>query len=127
MSSIPEDLKYTKDHEWLRVEGDEALVGITDHAQETLGDITFIELPPVGDSFSQGDSFGVVESVKAASDLYLPIAGEILAVNDSLESDPAIVNQDCYAAGWIARIRIENSAELDALLSPSDYAGLVSS
>lgn len=125
MSSIPENLKYTKDHEWLRVEGDEAVVGITDHAQETLGDITFIELPSVGDTFGQGDSFGVVESVKAASDLYLPITGEILAVNDALEADPAIVNQDCYAAGWIARIRIENPAEVDDLLSATDYAAVL--
>lgn len=125
MSSIPENLKYTKDHEWLRVEGDEAVVGITDHAQETLGDITFIELPSVGDTFGQGDSFGVVESVKAASDLYIPITGEILAVNDALEADPAIVNQDCYTAGWVARIRIENPAEVDDLLSATDYAAVL--
>lgn len=125
MSTIPEELKYTKDHEWLRVEDGEAVVGITDHAQETLGDITFIELPTIGDTVSQGDSFGVVESVKAASDLYLPIGGEILAVNDALEDDPSIVNQDCYGEGWIARIRIETPAELESLLTPADYAGLL--
>lgn len=121
MSKIPGDLKYTKDHEWLKLEGDEATIGITDHAQEALGDITFVELPAVGDSFSQHDTFGVVESVKAASDLYMPVSGEVIAVNEELESAPESVNDDPYESGWIVKIKLSDPAEVDSLLDASAY------
>lgn len=125
MSSIPEALKYTKDHEWLKADGEEAIIGITQHAQESLGDITFVELPAVGDSFSAGESFGVVESVKAASDLYMPVDGEVVAVNEALEDAPETVNDDPYEAGWIVRIKPSAPAQLKTLLSAEQYRELV--
>lgn len=124
MSKIPGDLKYTKDHEWLKLDGDEAIIGITDHAQEALGDITFVELPAVGDSFSQHDTFGVVESVKAASDLYMPVSGEVIAINDALESTPEAVNDDPYESGWIVKIKLSEPSEVDALLDASAYESI---
>lgn len=126
MSKIPENLKYTKDHEWVKVNDDgTALVGITDHAQESLGDITFVEVPEVGESFSVGDSFGVVESVKAASDLYMPVDAEVIEVNESLESEPESVNNDPYEAGWMLKIKLADASQLDSLLSSSDYQSVV--
>ncbi|MGF1449384.1 MAG: glycine cleavage system protein GcvH [Opitutales bacterium] len=126
MSDCPESLKYTKDHEWLRLEADgSATVGITAHAQESLGDITFVELPGVGERFGQGDTFGVVESVKAASDLYLPLTGKVLAVNDALEDAPETVNQDPYGKGWMIQLELEDAAEADGLLTASDYQSLL--
>lgn len=124
MSNIPADLKYTKDHEWLKLEGDVATVGITDHAQQSLGDITFVELPTVGDSFEAGDSFGVVESVKAASDLYMPVAGEVIETNEALEDEPERLNDDAYGA-WIAKIKVSDPASVDALLSAEAYGEFV--
>ncbi len=123
MSKIPGDLKYTKDHEWLKLDGEEATVGITDHAQSALGDITFVELPAVGESFSAGDTFGVVESVKAASDLYMPVAGEVIAVNEALEDAPESVNDDPYEAGWIIKIKLSDPAEAEGLLDATAYEG----
>lgn len=121
MSKIPGDLKYTKDHEWLKLAGEEATVGITDHAQEALGDITFVELPNVGDSFSAGDTFGVVESVKAASDLYMPVAGEVIEVNEALSDAPESVNDDPYGTGWIVKIKLTDPGEVEDLLDAEAY------
>lgn len=120
--NIPANLKYTAEHEWLLAAADgTATIGITHHAQAALGDITFVELPSVGDSFGAGDTFGVVESVKAASDLYLPVAGEIIAVNDALESAPETVNSDPYGAGWIAKIKLADADDVDGLLDADGY------
>ena len=122
MSNIPENLKYTKDHEWIRHEADgTCLVGITDHAQDSLGDVTFVELPAIGESFEEGATFGVVESVKAASDLYFPLSGEITEVNDILVDSPEKVNEDPYGDGWMVRIRPAGSSEVGGLLSPDQY------
>jgi glycine cleavage system H protein len=122
MSNIPENLKYTKDHEWIRHESEGTfLVGITDHAQDSLGDVTFVELPAIGDSFEEGATFGVVESVKAASDLYFPLSGEIAEVNDILVDSPEKVNEDPYGDGWMVRIRPTDPSEPGGLLSPEQY------
>jgi glycine cleavage system H protein len=122
MNNIPENLKYTKDHEWIRHESDgTCLVGITDHAQDSLGDVTFVELPAIGESFEEGATFGVVESVKAASDLYFPLSGEITEVNEILEDSPEKVNEDPYGDGWMVRIRPTDSSDSGGLLSPEQY------
>ncbi|MEW6233391.1 MAG: glycine cleavage system protein GcvH [Chloroflexota bacterium] len=120
--NIPEDLKYTKTHEWARVEGGEAVVGITDYAQEQLSDIVFVELPGIGDSFKQGDSFGVVESVKAASDFYTPLSGTVTAANDALLKDPALVNKDPYGAAWMVKLQPVDLKELGNLMDAAAYA-----
>ena len=121
--NIPEDLKYTNDHEWVKpLGGDEALIGITDFAQQSLGDITFVEVPEAGDQFDSGASFGVVESVKAASDLYMPVDAEVLESNDALEDAPELVNQSPFGEGWIAKIKITDSSHLDGLLDAAAYA-----
>ncbi|MGB0183784.1 MAG: glycine cleavage system protein GcvH [Opitutales bacterium] len=126
MSSVPEDLLYTKDHEWVRLHEDgTATVGITDYAQESLGDITFIEFPEAGASFQSGDTFGVVESVKAASDLYMPAAGEVIAINSEADTAPDLLNSDPYQAGWLLKIRLTEPAETEALLKPGDYSALI--
>lgn len=126
MSAIPEDLMYTKDHEWVRREADGSLViGITDYAQSSLGDVTFIELPEVGDEFGEGDSFGVVESVKAASDLYMPVEGKILAINETLADSPESVNADPYESAWMIRIQPAGKADLSALLDSAAYTEIV--
>jgi glycine cleavage system H protein len=125
MSEIPEDLKYTKSHEWVRVEGDGSVtVGITHHAQDLLGDMVFVELPEVGASLGAGDDCAVVESVKAASDVYSPISGEITAVNEALADSPETVNSDPYGDGWLFRLKPADSADLDNLLSATDYASV---
>ena len=122
MNNIPENLKYTKDHEWIRHESDgTCLVGITDHAQDSLGDVTFVEIPAIGESFEEGATFGVVESVKAASDLYFPLSGEITEVNEILVDSPEKVNDDPYGDGWMVRIRPADSSESEGLLSPDQY------
>ena len=122
MSQVPGNLKYTKDHEWIRLEDDgSCLVGITDHAQESLGDVTFVELPSPGDSFDAEAVFGVVESVKAASDLYMPVSGKILEVNESLLDQPEKVNADSYGEGWMVRVQVEDAASLEQLLGPEEY------
>ncbi len=126
MSSVPEDLLYTKDHEWVRLHEDgTATVGITDYAQESLGDITFIEFPEEGASIESGDTFGVVESVKAASDLYMPVGGEVIAINAEADAAPDLLNSDPYAAGWLLKIRLSEGSEAEALLKPSDYVALI--
>jgi glycine cleavage system H protein len=126
MSSIPENLKYTKDHEWVRVEDDGSItVGITDYAQNSLGDITFVELPEVDDKFESGESFGVVESVKAASDLYMPAGGKIIAVNESLPNSPEAVNSDPYGEAWMIRIQLEEGSDLSGLMDASAYGTIV--
>lgn len=122
MDNIPENLLYSSDHEWIEVNGDIAVVGISDHAQAELSDVVFVDLPEVGDTFSAGDSVAVVESVKAASDVYTPLSGEILEVNEELDADPSLVNSDPYAAGWLYKIRIDVFSELDDLMSASSYA-----
>jgi glycine cleavage system H protein len=120
--SIPDDLQYTKSHEWVRAEDGTVTIGITDHAQEELGDVVFVELPDVGDTIGAGDSFGTVESVKAVSDLYTPVGGEVVEVNSSLEDAPEKINDDPYGEGWI--VRLSTSEEAD-LLSPEEYEKVV--
>ena len=115
------EARYAKSHEWVRKDGAELVCGISDHAQHSLGDIVFVELPKVGAAFAKGAAFGVVESVKAASDLYLPVGGRIVAVNAGLSDAPDAVNKDCYGAGWIVRIAPSDPAEWEALLSADDY------
>ncbi len=124
--NIPDELLYTKDHEWIRIEGDTATVGITDFAQGELGDIIFVEFPTVGDTFSQGDTFGTVEAVKTVADLFIPVSGEISAVNDALDDAPEKVNSDPYGDGWMVKIRLSDSGEVDNLLDSAAYQALVS-
>ncbi len=116
---VPEELQYTKSHEWVRTEDDTATIGITDHAQEELGDIVYIELPEQGATFEAGDSFGTVESVKAVSDLYTPVGGEVVEVNEALGDSPEKINEDPYGEGWILKVRV--SDEGAGLLSASEY------
>ena len=113
--------RYTKTHEWVRVEGDKGYVGITDYAQQQLSDIVFVEMPEVGDSFEKGEVFGVVESVKAASDVYLPVAGEIVELNEELEDSPDLVNRDPYGDGWFVKFVIEDHDELESLMDAETY------
>ena len=123
MSNTPSELKYASSHEWARLEEDGTVtIGITDHAQEALGDVVFVELPGVGDSLAAGDEAGVVESVKAASDIYAPVGGEVIAVNAQLEDEPEIVNSDPYNDGWFFRLQPGDIDELDKLLGAEDYA-----
>ena len=117
--------KYDEEHEWLRVEGEEGVVGISDYAQDALSDVVYVELPEVGDLFDKGDVFAVVESVKAASDVYMPVTGEILEINDQLEDSPELVNQDPYGEAWLVRITIADPAELDDLLDAEAYKSYV--
>jgi len=121
MSNVPSDLKYAKSHEWVRVSGDTATVGITDHAQHELTDIVFVELPAVGRQVKVGEACAVVESVKTASDIYSPVSGEIIEINPAVVDNPALVNTDPHAAGWFYKIKLSNAADLNALLSPADY------
>jgi len=122
MSNVPSELKYAKSHEWLKVAADgTALVGITDYAQNSLGDITFVQVPKVGASLKAGETFGVVESVKAASDVYSPVAGTVLEVNKALDSNPEKVNQSPYGDGWMLKLKLTNPADAAALLSATDY------
>ena len=123
--SVPSDLRYTKDHEWVRVDGDEAVVGITAYAAEQLGDIVFVELPDAGRSLDQFATFGVVESVKAVSDLFAPVGGEVLATNDALTGSPELVNSDPYGDGWMVRVRVADAAQLEGLLAPDAYDALI--
>lgn len=118
---FPKDLKYTKEHEWAKVEGDTALVGITDYAQNRLGDVVFIELPEIGTQVKKGEAFGAVESVKAASDIYTPLSGEVVEINSELEDHPELLNQSPYEKGWIIRIKISVTGETDELMSSDQY------
>jgi len=121
MSNIPSDLKYTKSHEWVRVAGDVAVVGITDHAQHELTDVVFVELPAVGRQVKAGENCAVVESVKTASDIYAPVSGQILEINATVVDNPALVNTEPHAGGWFFKLKLSHPEEVDALLSPGDY------
>lgn len=124
--NVPAELKYTKrKHEWIRVEGEEAVVGITDYAQSQLGDIVFVECETVGDALEAGETFGTVEAVKTVSDLYLPVAGEVLEFNEELEGEPELVNKDPYGKGWIVKIKISDETELDGLLNADAYKAII--
>ena len=120
--SIPNELKYTSDHEWVKMEGSDFVIGITDHAQDSLGDVTFVELPEIGARFEDKAVFGVVESVKAAPDLYMPVTGEVIEVNDSLNDSPENVNSDPYGNGWIIKIRPDQADSVDSLLDADAYS-----
>ena len=121
MSETPSDHKYTESHEWVRVHDDTAIIGITDHAQEQLGDIVFVELPETGKEVKAGDVFAVIESVKAASDIYAPISGEVVEINSALESAPEKINEDPHGEGWITKIKISDKSELESLLNANEY------
>lgn len=120
--NAPADLRYTKTHEWVRAEGDVATIGITDHAQSELGDIVFVDLPEVGRALGQGDSFGTVESVKTVSDIYTPVAGEVVETNGSLGAQSELVNTDPYGGGWMIKVKLSDPSQLGALLSADAYA-----
>ncbi|HJZ66898.1 MAG TPA: glycine cleavage system protein GcvH [Blastocatellia bacterium] len=121
MANTPEDLSYTKDHEWIRAKGNEATVGITDHAQNQLGDVVYVELPKVSDKFESSEPFGSVESVKAVSEIYMPVSGTVIEVNEALNDSPELVNEDPYGEGWMIRIKVDKPPELDALLTAIEY------
>jgi glycine cleavage system H protein len=121
MANVPEDLHYSKDHEWVRVEGDEAIIGITDYAQNSLGDVVYVELPKAGDEFAANESFGSVESVKAVSEVFTPIAGTVVKINEALADEPESVNSDPYGAGWMIRLKMANAGEVDSLLTAAEY------
>ena len=123
--NFPAELKYTKDHEWVSVSGNEATIGITDFAQRELGDIVYIDINSIGTEIAKDDVFGTVEAVKTVSDLFLPLSGEIIAFNDDLESAPETVNSDPYGAGWMIKVKIANPAEIEELLSDASYKGLI--
>jgi glycine cleavage system H protein len=124
-SKVPADLKYAKSHEWLRLDGDLATVGITDHAQHELTDVVFVELPAVGRKLKAGETCAVVESVKTASDIYSPVSGEVIAVNEKVVATPSLVNDKPYEDGWFFRIKVHDAAESASLLSPSDYSAQI--
>ena len=121
------DIRYTKEHEWVRVEGDLATTGISDHAQEQLGDIVFVELPPIGKKVARSDALAVVESVKAASDVYAPVGGEVVEVNEALNDEPALVNSGAESAGWFCKLRLADRGELDQLMDADAYQAFVAS
>ena len=121
MANIPENLRYSKDHEWVSVDGDTATIGITDYAQHQLGDVVYVELPKAGEEFGEHEAFGSVESVKAVSEIFTPISGEVTEVNDGLNDTPEVVNADPYEGGWMVRLKMSNAGEVDALLSAAEY------
>lgn len=123
--SYPAELKYVKSHEWVRVEGSEAVIGITAFAADQLGDVTYVEMPKVGDKFKLEQKFGVIESVKSVSDLFMPVSGEVIAINETLNDEPELVNNDCYGSGWMMKIKLDNPKELDETLSAEQYKGFV--
>ncbi|MCF7732707.1 MAG: glycine cleavage system protein GcvH [Akkermansiaceae bacterium] len=123
--NVPTDLRYNASHEWIRPEGDTITVGVTDHAQAELTDVVFVELPAVGRAVDAGDPTAVVESVKAASDIYAPVSGEVVEVNPAVEADPALVNTDPYGNGWLFKLRVKNAADLDAMLDAAAYEALI--
>ncbi|HEY0356321.1 MAG TPA: glycine cleavage system protein GcvH [Flavisolibacter sp.] len=124
--NFPENLRYTKDHEWIRVEGNEAIIGITDFAQHELGDIVYVEVETIGKELNAGDIFGTVEAVKTVSDLYLPVAGTVTELNSKLNQNPDLVNTDPYGEGWMVKMKFNNSADVDALMDAKAYQDLVS-
>jgi len=121
MANVPDNLHYSKDHEWVRVEGGVAVVGITDHAQEQLGDVVYVELPKPGESFAANESFGSVESVKAVSEIFTPVSGEITEFNESLNDEPEKVNKDPYGDGWMIKVKMSAPGEVDSLLTAAEY------
>lgn len=123
--NVPANLKYSNDHEWCRIEGDVAVIGITDFAQSQLGDIVFVDVPTVGETLAAGDVFGSIEAVKTVSDAFLPVGGEVLEFNEAVDADPSIVNKDTYGEGWLIKVKVADPAEYDALLSPADYEKLI--
>ncbi|GAA0717178.1 glycine cleavage system protein GcvH [Aquimarina litoralis] len=123
--NIPSELKYTKDHEWIKIDGDIATVGITDFAQSELGDIVYVEVETVGEELEQEEVFGTVEAVKTVSDLFLPLTGEITEFNETLEGDPELVNSDPYGEGWMVKIKITDDSQIEGLLSADDYKALI--
>ena len=123
--SVPADLKYTAEHEWIRVEGDEIVVGVTDFAQGELGDVVFIEIETQGETLSKGDTFGTIEAVKTVSDLYMPVDGEVLEVNPALEDAPELVNSEPFEGGWMIRVKLSDPSQLDALLPADEYSALI--
>lgn len=123
--AIPEDLKYTKDHEWVRERESYVVVGITDHAQQLLGEIVYAELPSVGAKFEAAEPFGVVESVKAASDVYMPVSGEVVEINEGLSDSPEIINDEPYGEGWLIAVRLADATQLAGLLTPAEYAAYI--
>ncbi len=125
--NIPKDLRFTKDHEWIKPEGETALIGITDYAAGELGDIVFLEIETEGEQLEQGEVFGTVEAVKTVSDMFMPVAGKVIEINPKLEDKPELVNKDPYGEGWLIRIEIKNKGQLDMLLSQSDYEALINS
>ena len=124
---VPDNLRYTKDHEWIRVEGDAGTIGITDHAQEELGDIVYVELPKPGAHLEQSSSFGSVESVKAVSDIYCPVSGEVAEINEGLADSPEQVNDDPYGKGWLIKLKLANVAQLDQLMTAAQYTEYIGS
>jgi glycine cleavage system H protein len=127
MANVPEGLYYSKDHEWLKIEGDSGTVGITDHAQAALGDVVYVELPKIGENFAAHETFGSVESVKAVSELFLPVAGEVTEVNESLQDEPEKVNADPYGDGWMIRVRLGDRGAVDGMLSAAEYEDYIKS
>lgn len=123
--SVPSNLKYTKEHEWIRVEGETAFVGITDYAQSELGEIVFVEVETIGETLAAGEVFGTVEAVKTVSDLYLPVDGKVLEFNEELEDAPELVNDDAYGKGWMIKLEIKDASQLDSLLSAAEYEALI--
>jgi glycine cleavage system H protein len=123
--TLPENLKYTQEHEWISVEGDVATVGITSFAQGELGDIVFVEIETEGETLAKGETFGTIEAVKTVSDLFMPVGGQVLEINPALEASPELVNKDPYGAGWLIKISIANKAELDELLSAAEYQAML--
>ena len=123
--NTPDNLLYTNEHEWIRVDGDEAYIGITDYAQSELGDIVFVELPNADDEFEKNDVFGTIEAVKTLADLFLPVSGKILEVNEKIENEPELINSDPYNDGWLVKISVSNADELAEILTPEDYKKLI--
>ena len=125
MATIPENYSYTRDHEWLKVTGSEGQVGVSDFAQHQLGDIVYVELPKIGDKFEAGEPFGSVESVKSVNELFIPVGGEVVAINETLVDSPELVNSDPYNGGWMVKIKITNMSAVDSLLSPAEYEDFI--
>ena len=124
--NVPADLRYTSDHEWIRIEGDLVTIGITDYAQGELGDVVFVELPGIGEEFSQGDVVGTIEAVKTVADILIPASGTITAVNEALDDNSELINQDAYADGWILEFKFNNSSEFDSFMSAEEYTASIS-
>jgi glycine cleavage system H protein len=127
MASYPSDLRYDKEHEWIRIEGDVVVIGISDFAQDQLGEVVYVDLPAVGDTVNAGDTFGEVESVKSVSELFSPVTGEVVKVNDQLDGAPESINEDAYGAGWMIEVKLADPLELDGLMSSGDYQAFIAS